>query len=197
MAVFRRRLFPIAPEQQDLIDGHRTGAPVRDFAAIYDSHFPAIFGYCLRQLGDHQAAEDAASQTFLKALRAFPTYQENGHIRAWLFAINRHVLIDLFRGQHPDEPLDRASDVPDTDASPEDRAIALLDSAWLESALTRLPPDDRQILDLRRAGLTGREIALALGISHEAAKKRQLRAVARLRAELLGNDHYEAVPHEA
>jgi DNA-directed RNA polymerase specialized sigma24 family protein len=46
-----------------------------------------------------------------------------------------------------------------------------------------LPADDRQVLELRRAGLTGREIAGVLGISHDAAKKRQQRAMDRIRAD--------------
>lgn len=155
-----------------------------DIATIYDHYFPAVYGYCLSQLGNPQAAEDAASQTFLKALRALPTYRETGRFRPWLFAIAHNVLLDTHRAHHPAESLDAAIHVHDPDVSPEERALAALEADWLDSAIARLHPDDRQVLELRRAGLTGREIAAALGIAHEAAKKRQLRAMDRIRAEL-------------
>lgn len=162
----------------------RPSPPPDDFGALYDHYFPAVYGYCLSQLGDPQSAEDAASQTFLKALRAMPSYREIGRFRPWLFAITHNVILDTHRAHHPDEPLDAASHLHDPAISPEVQAIAALDAEWLDRAIAGLPPDDRQVLELRRAGLTGREIAATLGIGHEAAKKRQLRAMDRIRAEL-------------
>jgi len=168
-----------------------------DFAAVYDHYFPAVYGYCLSQLGDPQAAEDAASQTFLKALRALPTYREAGRFRPWLFSIAHNVLLDTHRARHLDEPLDAAAQMHDPATSPEERALAALDADWLDRAIARLRPDDRQILELRRAGLTGREIAAALGIGHEAAKKCQLRAMDRIRAELTTQPHPQEARHGA
>lgn len=197
MAVFRRRTPSDATARSVRVGGRRAGSSPADFATIYDAYFPPVLGYCMSQLGDREMAEDAASQTFLKALAAYPAYQETGQIRAWLFAIAHRVLIDIHRDRRPAEPLERAAEVPDPASSPEERAIRQLDAAWLDAALTRLPPDDRQILELRRAGLTGREIADVLEISHEAAKKRQLRAINRLRAELLDGHQDQEVLHGA
>ncbi len=155
----------------------------RAFTALYDRYFAAVHGYCLSQLGDAQAAEDAASQTFLKALAALPGYRETGRFRSWLFAIAHNAVSDAFRARSPDASLEAASDLLDPAASPEERAIAALDGAWLDAAIARLPATDRQVLELRRAGLRGAEIAAVLGISHEAAKKRQLRAIDQIRSE--------------
>jgi RNA polymerase sigma-70 factor (ECF subfamily) len=154
------------------------------FTALYDRYFAAVYGYCLSQLGDPYAAEDAASQTFLKALSALPGYRETGRFRSWLFAIAHNAVLDAMRARHPDDPLHVASGVHDPTTTPEERAIATLDRAWLDEAIARLPWVDRQVLELRRAGLSGPEIAAALGISHEAAKKRQLRAIDQIRADV-------------
>jgi DNA-binding NarL/FixJ family response regulator len=72
------------------------------------------------------------------------------------------------------------------------RALALLHVAlhdtlvatWDARTASQLPPDQRQILELRLAGLTGPEIAAALGRSLGAVKIAQVRAFARLRATL-------------
>ena len=168
-------------------------APRQDFGAIYDRYFPAVYGYCLSQLGDPQVAEDAASQTFLKALQALPTYRESGHFRSWLFAVAHNVVLDHLRDVRVEEPLEAAARVPDPHRSPEEQTLAALDAAWLDQAIAHLSPDDRQVLELRRTGLGGREIAAVLGIGHEAAKKRQLRAIDRLRSEFaMPSDRQEA-----
>lgn len=155
----------------------------RAFTALYDRYFAAVHGYCLSQLGDAQAAEDAASQTFLKALDALPRYRETGRFRSWLFTIAHNSVRDALRARSSDAPLETASDIHDPAASPEEHAIAALDGAWLDAAIARLPAADWQVLELRRASLRGAEIAAVLGISHDAARKRQLRAIDQIRSE--------------
>ena len=152
------------------------------FTALYDRYFPGVYGYCLSQLGDPQSAEDATSQTFLKALAALPGYRETGRFRQWLFVIAHNVIRDAISRRPSEAPLEAAAGVLDPQATPEERAIAACDRAWLDETIAALSADDRQVLELRRAGLSGREIAAVLGISHEAAKKRQLRAMDQVRA---------------
>ena len=161
------------------------------FTALYDRYFPAVYGYCLSQLGDTDAAEDAASQTFLKALAALPSYRETGRFRAWLFVIAHNAVLDAVRLRRADEPLEAAAGIHDPETTPEERAIAAFDRAWLDSVIARLPAADRRVLELRRVGLSGQEIAAVLGITHEAAKKRQLRAMDQVRAGLAANSEVE------
>ena len=186
MGFLRRRqpehhLEPAADADELLVVWSRQNPQA--FTALYDRYFPVVYGYCLSQLGDPETAEDAASATFLKALAALPGYREAGRFRSWLFAIAHNAVLDAIALRRPEESLERASDILDPSASPEERALAALDQAWLDGALGRLPADDRRVLELRRAGLSGREIAAVLGISHEAAKKRQLRAIDQVRAD--------------
>ena len=167
------------------------------FVALYDRYFPSVYGYCLSQLGNADAAEDAASQTFLKALSALPAYRESGRFRPWLFSIAHNAVQDSIRARRTPASLDEAAEVPDPAISPEDRAIAALDAAWLDSVIAGLPTADREVLELRRAGLNGPEIAAVLGISHEAAKKRQLRAMDQIRAEVAVSPGEREVLHGA
>jgi RNA polymerase sigma-70 factor (ECF subfamily) len=55
----------------------------------------------------------------------------------------------------------------------------------VQRVLTDLPEEQRQVLELRLAGLTGPEIAAALGRSHSAIRTTQCRALAHVR-RLLG-----------
>lgn len=153
------------------------------FAPLYNAYFSLVYHYCLRSLGDREAAADATSQVFIKALVALPRYR-SGSFRSWLFTIAHNVLVDASR-RRVHVPLDDAGDLPSPGPMPEERALASEDRRTLESLLARLPPNQRQIVELRLAGLTGPEIATTLGISHAAVKSRQFRAYSSLR-DLLG-----------
>lgn len=167
------------------------------FAALYDRYFPAVYGYCLAELRDPEAAADATAHAFLKAMAALGGYREGGRFRAWLFTIAHNVVIDALPRRRPDEPLEAAATVPDPAPSPEEAALATLDLERLEAAIGRLPVADQRVLELRRAGLSGREIAATLGIAHEAAKMRQRRAVDRLKHDLLAAPAGSEVRREA
>ena len=65
--------------------------------------------------------------------------------------------------------------------SPEDIVIAAEQDGLLTALLARLSDDQRRVLELRRAGLSGEEIAAVLGRSHAAVRMLQHRAIGRLR----------------
>src|SRR4051812_20006613 len=82
----------------------------RVFAALYERHLAAVYGYCYHRLGSREAAEDATSLVFTKALAALPSLRGSS-FRGWLFGIAHHVVADVLRGTHRDLPLDVASAV--------------------------------------------------------------------------------------
>src|SRR3954470_18300141 len=74
------------------------------FSPLYARYAASIYGYCYHRLGSQQAAEDATSVIFAKALTALPSYQ-GPSFRAWLFGIAHHVVADAQRGRRPDASL--------------------------------------------------------------------------------------------
>jgi RNA polymerase sigma-70 factor (ECF subfamily) len=48
-------------------------------------------------LGSREDARDLAQETYLRALRALPTYRAEAPVVAWLFGIARHVCADHVR----------------------------------------------------------------------------------------------------
>ena len=88
------------------------------FAPLYDHYHDAIFGYCLRRLGQPDLAADATSQTFMRAMTAIGRFR-TGSFRAWLFAIAHNIVIDHVRRQRPHQDLDAAWAIPDHQPSPE------------------------------------------------------------------------------
>lgn len=161
------------------------------FGVLYDRYVHRVYGYCYRRLQTPEEAEDATSLVFTKALAALSRYQDDGpSFRAWLFTIAHNVVIDEFRARKGAKrsvswPADDAADPVGAAPGPEDDALAAEEVRELRALLSQLPADQAQVVELRLAGLTDREIAVVLGRGHVAVRVAQHRAVRRLRA-LLG-----------
>jgi RNA polymerase sigma-70 factor (ECF subfamily) len=154
------------------------------FAILYDRYAEAVYRYCYGRLQSREAAEDATSIVFSRALAALPT-QRGPSFRAWLFSIAHNVLINLQRDAPRERRLAVIVDLADPGPPLEDLALREERRRSVRAALTRLPEGQRRVVELRLAGLTGPEIAAALGRSHNAVRSEQRRALATLR-ELLG-----------
>lgn len=170
-------------ETDDLTLAQRTKSDRAAFGILYDRYVDRIYGFCLSRLRDREAAEDATSQTFLKALAALQTTPaRGGSIKSWLFTIAYRVMIDTHRTTPATALLIEASDHPDSDAGPETLAIASITGRELRDLVTMLSPEQQDVIHLRLAGLTDQEIATVLGKRHGAIRSIQHRAVNQLRA---------------
>jgi RNA polymerase sigma-70 factor (ECF subfamily) len=167
----------------------------RAFGALYDCYVPAIYGYCLHRLGSREAAEDATSLIFTKALGALPS-QRGSSFRGWLFGIAHHVVADAIQQKRADVPLEMALEISDAAPSPESAAVANETHRTLYAALAQLSVEQRQVVELRLAGLTSAEIGQALGRSRGAVDVAQHRAVMRLRGLLGVLPRPEVMCHE-
>jgi RNA polymerase sigma-70 factor, ECF subfamily len=157
----------------------------RAFAPLYARYFEPVYRYCYRRLGHPEVAADATAQVFAKALAALPGYREDApSFRSWLFAIAHNVITDDLRARRPVAPMTAVAHLAARDPSPEEVVLTNETGGLVHALLGSLPADQRQILELRLAGLTGPEIAAALGRSLGAIKIAQVRAFARLRATL-------------
>lgn len=152
------------------------------FGLLYDRYVLRVYGYCLRLLHDQEAAEDATTEAFLRALAGLPTYRA-GSFRSWLFGIAHHVATDHLRHQGRTISLHLTPEVVD----PHDvEASALVATEWarLARVLPQLSPDQQEVIALRLAGLTAVEIGTALGKPRNAIDGLHHRAVLRLKALL-------------
>lgn len=178
-----QRDYPHTATPPEALDGNDA------FSWLFHTYFDPIYWYCLSRLNDPLAAEDAASTIFSRALAAGPRYHDPS-LRGWLFSIAHNVICNTFRARKVESSLDAAITLADPGAAPEEIVIAADERDRLLAALRQLPDDQRRVVELRMAGLTGPEIARLLERSHGSVKMLQLRAFTRLRA-LLADDEPE------
>lgn len=155
----------------------------RAFAPLYDRYVGPIYRYCYGRIGNREAAEDATSATFTKAIGNLDRFRD-GSFGAWLFAIAHNVVADGFRRAPAQQPLERAGELIDGAPSPEELALAAWDRRSLRALLDGLAADQRDVLELRLSGLSTRETAATLGRTEASVRSLQYRATARLRSQL-------------
>jgi RNA polymerase sigma factor (sigma-70 family) len=160
-----------------------------EFSRVYDKYVAAVYGYCRRRLDTDALAEDVTSAIFMKALAAVPNFKPGaGTVRSWLFAIAHNAVLDQIRmiNRRADRPLEDAAEAIDVSPSPEAVALASETKREMETAMHWLTDEQRRVIELRLAGLTGPEIAETLGIGHGAVRSLQRRALMRLRGAMCG-----------
>jgi RNA polymerase sigma-70 factor, ECF subfamily len=62
-------------------------------------HRPSLYRAALRLAHRPEIAEDLVQDTYLRAFRAFHTFEPGTNMRAWLFQILRHVFINRYRAE--------------------------------------------------------------------------------------------------
>ncbi len=145
-------------------------------AQLFDHYSDAIFAYLYRLVGNRDAAEELAQETFLRAFNARGRLSQAINQRAWLYRVATNAAFDhLRRGRRfAWLPWSTAHDLR---APQPDVADAANQRDALERAFQSLPVDYRAPLLLHSYdGLTVAEVADALGISESAVKMRLRRA---------------------
>ena len=153
------------------------------FATLYERYLDGIFAFCQRRVNSTQAAEDLTSTVFERAFTRLDSYR-GGSFRAWLFRIAHNAVTDHYRRRRNIVSWEPHMSGPDADPTPEDHAIAIDEQAQLQRLMETLTDDQRHVVELRLAGLTGAEIAEVVDRSPEAVKMLQYRALERMRNQI-------------
>lgn len=156
---------------------------------LYDRFGRLAFRLAFRILRDRALAEDAVQEAFLAVWRSADAYKrERAKPSTWILTVVHRRAVDLVRREQSrrGEPLEVA---PEPSVGPVDEDAVLRDRrAAVQAALTELPGDQRQALELAYyGGLTQSELAERLGVPLGTVKSRMFAGLGRLR-ELLAAD---------
>jgi RNA polymerase sigma factor (sigma-70 family) len=144
---------------------------LRPFEQIVTEYGPMVLRVCRAVVGPVDA-EDAWSETFLAALKAYPRLPEDARVEAWLVTIAHRKAIDAARAGSR-RPL-AVAEVPEPAASSVTHGQA---QEWerdgeLWDALKALPQRQRAAVAYHHlAGLPYKEIAAITGGSTDAARR--------------------------
>ena len=160
---------------------------------LYDESSQHVYGVALSVLRDTADAEEVTLDVYSQVWRSAAVYSsQRGSVVAWLLTLARSRAIDRLRSratrQKREEPIDDSPRSFHTgDASPEDSASASQTRLRIQQALDRLPPDQREAVELAYfSGMSHSELAAHLGQPLGTVKTRIRMGMMKLREELTG-----------
>jgi RNA polymerase sigma-70 factor (ECF subfamily) len=167
------------------LDSHAIGA-------IYDRYFVEVYRYVRYRVGDDAAAEDIASDVFVRLLEASQKRQgPQTNLKGWLIATASHVVNDYLRRQYR-RPTEALSDfMPDHTANVHAEVDQREQNRAVQSAYAQLTSEQQHVLALRFGqGYSLEETAQTMRKKINAVKALQFRALATLQ-RLIGEVTYE------
>ncbi|HSU73314.1 MAG TPA: sigma-70 family RNA polymerase sigma factor [Terrabacter sp.] len=152
----------------------------RPFEQAVTEHGAVVLRVCRAVLGPTDA-DDAWSETFLAALRAWPGLPDDANVRAWLVTIAHRKALDVVRaGVRHAVPV---AELPDVRAPRADQPEEALADADLWRCLAMLPEKQRLCVAYHHvAGLPHPEVARIVGGTPAAARRAAADGIARLRS---------------
>jgi len=147
-----------------------------------------ILNYCRWHTADEQQAQDAAQETFLKAVRWLDSCGGfQGAFRPFLYKIAKNICIDLNRTMKRTEVS--LESLPDEPAYQESGFAAAEEKANLRALTAQLEPEQRELVLLRFAQqLKLREIAQITGLPLRTVQSRLRAALKALKMQLEKED---------
>ena len=170
------------------------------FEAIVSAHGSTVLRVCRAVLGPADA-DDAWSETFLSAMKAYPDLPADANVEAWLVTIAHRKAIDVTRAAA--RRAIPVAETPDTATSPAADAANPDAAAELAQALAKLPAKQKQAIAYHYlAGLPYAEVAAIFGGSADAARRAAADGIAALRRSYPGapalkgaaGEHGQAIP---
>jgi RNA polymerase sigma-70 factor (ECF subfamily) len=159
------------------------GGDIESFGELARRYYAAMTAIAYSVLADHQLAEDAAQESFARALVNLKNLKSKSRFAPWLAAICRNVAKDMLIAKARRIPA-RRDDVSqvtqDYDINEDERLV--------KQAIGQLPADAKELIVLRYYnGLSYEKIGSVLGISKPTINGRLTRAKRKMKKFLKRN----------
>ncbi|NUM55329.1 MAG: sigma-70 family RNA polymerase sigma factor [Candidatus Hydrogenedentes bacterium] len=168
------------------------------FAELVERYYALVYALALASLRHRADAEDAAQESFLRALKSLDTLKDPARFGAWLSSIVRNICRDMRASELREAPLDGGAIGTPKSTEPDPERNELHELLW--GHVMALPPDEREILILYYFSKHNtRAISELLSMSVSAAEKRLQRARHTLGARMeaaLGTVLGTKLPHQ-
>ncbi|MCH8146783.1 MAG: sigma-70 family RNA polymerase sigma factor [Planctomycetes bacterium] len=164
---------------------------------LVDRYSARLYGFLFRMTGQPEDAEDLVQEVFVRMVKSIAVYEEDGRFEAWLFRIaanlgrdrgrrqKRNPVVGSIETDSTETAVDRGAHQMGREAGhqgPEHRMTLTEDIVRLQTALSRLPTEEREVVMLRHyTDMTFAEIADLMASPLGTALARAHRGLAKLR----------------
>lgn len=176
------------PSDETLMMAYARG-DAASFEVLYRRHRGTVYAFLMRSLGRRDQADDCFQDVWSRVITARIGYRVEARFTTWLLQIAHNLLIDRYRRQKPDVPLDVLPEsslhLADDAPGPEVGLSEFERHKQLRDAIAALPAEQRHAVLLRLdQELSLEEIATITGVGRETVKSRLRYAMDKLRESL-------------
>jgi RNA polymerase sigma-70 factor (ECF subfamily) len=169
----------------EIIRRNDRGGAEAALEALYRRHSRNVYSLARRIVRDEAATEEIVQDAFMKLWKNAGVFDASrGSLSTWLLTITHHASVDHLRRvtskpvSYPEDPVLEA--IPDNTKRHDH-----LETVILDAALTRLRPEERELIELAYyEGLTHAQTAARTGLPLGTVKTRLRATLARLRDHL-------------
>ena len=139
------------------------------FEAVFQEHWPRVYGVLYRLVGDQAEAEDVALEAFWRLYDQRPSFANEQQVIGWLYRVATNLGFNALRAskrrQHYEEKAgqqildDKTVIDPDAEFEMEQERVRV------RLVLAKMKPRSAKILVLRHSGFSYAEIASTLGVA--------------------------------
>lgn len=176
------------------------------FEQLLSEHEKSVYNLCLRMTKNPEDALDVSQEVFLRVWKSLGSYQYDAAFSTWLFRIASNACIDFLRARKRRQEAsltvedeqngeEKELDMPDPAPMPEQALLQKEQRRQVLAAMDELPPDQREILQLRVVeALPYEQIAEILNVKLGTVKSRLARAREQLRKNLAARNFFDSEP---
>jgi len=166
--------------EKELVEA-AVGGDIESFGELCRRYYAAMVAVAYAVLSDHQLAEDAAQESFARAIVRLRALNDKSRFVPWLAAICRNVAKDMVSARIRHIRTEYLSQVAEENNDDEDILA-------IRRAIEQLPVESRELVVLRYYNsLSYEQIGSILGISRAAINGRLARAKRKITAYLREN----------
>jgi RNA polymerase sigma-70 factor (ECF subfamily) len=169
----------------ELVESALSGS-IDSFGRLCTRYYNSMVAIAYSVLTDHHLAQDAAQETFARALQNLEKLKRKKSFAPWLARICRNVALDMAKNKSRHVNIQDHSQLPDTRTeSPDTQAV--------RHAIDSLSPSEKELIVLRYYNkLSHEQMSAVLGLSRPAINNR-LRRTRRKMAERLHRNGFHEV----
>lgn len=141
------------------------------FEKIYQDNYQKVIRICMGYVqGNEALAKDLTQEVFIKVWKNLASFREESNISTWIYRITVNTcLLQLRKKKYlkGEESFDKALGVEEDSNPSKENQLTLM-----YQCISKLSHDSRGIILLELEGLPQKEIAVVMGLSHEAIRVR-------------------------
>lgn len=142
------------------------------FKEVYQSNYLKVFRLCLGYAkGDEMLASDLCQEVFIKVWENLASFRKEAAIATWIYRITVNTCLIYFRNKKSNDLSSTIHTIQDnSDENLHQTKEKHLNSLY--ACIDKLSKDNKSIILLELEGIPQKEIAVIMGINHEAIRVR-------------------------